>query len=231
MDPGRGRQERAQKQRRSRKQRQGEALDLDLEPETEQPKNPPPNKIKKQITEANKTYSGITIELKIVSLNIRGLTGKESFLVNLAAKLRVDFMFLQESYIDSERKFVKLLEKLGITKGSYSAGTSKTNGVCTLQFSDRHEITDTNQDNEGRYTITRIKSRDRAQETTLVNTYAPCNKQEQREFVKNIHYKLEHFHKDERMIWGGDFNVDYRENSIETRSLLETIQCFKLQSH
>ena len=32
------------------------------------------------------------------------------------------------------------------------------------------------------------------------------------------------------MICGGDFNVDYRENSIEARSLLETIQCFKLQN-
>ena len=32
------------------------------------------------------------------------------------------------------------------------------------------------------------------------------------------------------MIWGGDFNVDYREISIEARSLLETIQGFKLQN-
>ena len=65
---------------------------------------------------------------------------------------------------------------------------------------------------------------------TLINTYAPCNKQEQREFVKNIHNKLERFHKDQKMIWGGDFNVDYRENSIKARSLLETIQGFKLQN-
>ena len=124
------------------------------------------------------------MEIKIVSLNIRGVTGKERFLANLAAKLRVDFMFLQETYIDSERKFGELLENLGLTKGSYSAGTSKTKGVCILQFSDRHEITDTNQDNEGRCTIARIKSRGRSQEITLINTYAPCNKQEQREFVK-----------------------------------------------
>ena len=65
---------------------------------------------------------------------------------------------------------------------------------------------------------------------TLINTYAPCNKQEQREFVKNKHNKLEHFHKDQKMIWGGDFNVDYKENSIEARSLLERIQGFKLQN-
>ena len=83
------------------------------------------------------------MEIKIVSLNIRGVTGKERFLANLAAKLRVDFMFLQETYID--RRFGELLENLGITKGSYSAGTSKTKGVCILQFSDRYEFTDTNQ--------------------------------------------------------------------------------------
>ena len=63
---------------------------------------------------------------------------------------------------------------------------------------------------------------------TLINTYAPCHKQEQREFVKKMHHKLEHFHKNQKMIWGGDFNVDYRENTIESRSLLETTQCFKL---
>ena len=170
------------------------------------------------------------MEVKIVSLNIRGVTGKERFLANLAAKLRVDFMFLQETDIDSERRFGELLESLGITTGSYSAGTNGTKVVCILQFSDRHEITDTNQDNEGRCTIARIKNRDGSQAITLVNTYAPCNKQEQREFVKNIHHKLEYFHKDEKMIWGGDFNVDYRENSMEARSLLETTQCFKLQN-
>ena len=145
------------------------------------------------------------MEVRIVSLNIRGVTGKGRFLANLAAKLKVDFMFLQEiyyMYIDSERKFKELLENLGIATGSCSAGTSGTKGVCILQFSDRHEMMDTNQDTEGRCTIVRIKSRDGEKKITLVNTYAPCNKQEQREFVKNIHYKLEHFHKDEKMIWG-----------------------------
>ena len=170
------------------------------------------------------------MELRIVSLNIRGVTGKERFLANLAAKLKVDFMFLQETYIDNDRKFKELLEDLGIVTGSYSAGTSGTEGVCTLQFSDRHEMMDTYQDTEGRCTIVRIKSRDGKKETTLVNTYAPCHKQEQREIIKNMHHKLENFHTNEKMIWGGDFNVDYRENSIEARSLLETIQCFKLQN-
>ena len=170
------------------------------------------------------------MEMKVVSLNIRGVTGKERFLVNLATKLQLDFMFLQETYIDNERKFIELIEKLGITSGAYSAGVSGAKGVCTLQFSDRHEIMNTNRDTEGRCVIVRVKSRDGKKKTTLINTYAPCNKQEQRDFVKHIHYKLEHFHKDEKMIWGGDFNVDYRENSIEARSLLETTQCFKLQN-
>ena len=112
--------------------------------------------------------------VRIVSLNIRGVTGKERFLANLAAKLKVDFMFLQETYIDSDRRFKELLESLGIATGAYSAGTSGTRGVCTLQFSDRHETIDTSQDAEGRCIIVRIKSRDGKKETTLVNTYAPC---------------------------------------------------------
>ena len=43
-----------------------------------------------------------------------------------------------------------------------------------------------------------------------------------------MHHKLEHFHKNQKMIWGGDFNVDYRENTIESRSLLDPTQSFKL---
>ena len=170
------------------------------------------------------------MKLRIVSLNIRGVTGKEKFLANLAAKLKLDFMFLQESYIDSERRFVELLEEVSITKGTYSAGKSNSRGVCTLQFSDNYEITGTNQDNEGRCTIARIKSRDGLQEMTLVNTYAPCNKQEQREFIEEMHKKLENFHQNQKMIWGGDFNIDHRDNTIESRSLLETIQSFKLKN-
>ena len=69
------------------------------------------------------------MELRIVSLNIRGVTGKERFLANLAAKLRLDFMFLQETYIDSERRFVELLEEVGITKGTHSAGKSNSRGL------------------------------------------------------------------------------------------------------
>ena len=117
-------------------------------------------------------------------------------------------MFLQETHIDNNRKFVNLLENVGIAKGTYSEGTSSTKGVCILQFSDNYEITDTNQDKEGRCTIARIKNRNGSQGMTLINTYAPCHKQEQREFVKKMHHKLEHFHKNQKMIWGGDFNVD-----------------------
>ena len=61
---------------------------------------------------------------------------------------------------------------------------SNSRGVCTLQFSDNYEITDTNEDNEGKCTIAKIKSRDGSQGMTLVKTCIPCNKQEQREFIK-----------------------------------------------
>ena len=81
-------------------------------------------------------------------------------------------MFLQETYIDNTRRFVNLLEELGTVEGTYSAGTSNSRAVCTLQFSvvQNYKITDTNQDNEGRCTIAKIKSRDGSQGITLINT-------------------------------------------------------------
>ena len=75
------------------------------------------------------------MELKIVSLNIRGVTGKEKFLANLAAKLRLDFMFLQETYIDSENE--SLVNKLNnqTTKGRVSPEGSE----LTFRFQKKSE--------------------------------------------------------------------------------------------
>ena len=60
-------------------------------------------------------------------------------------------------------------------------------GVCKLKFSDNYEIMETNQDNERTCTIVEVQSKDKLHTVGLVNTYAPCNKQQQREFFKAKH--------------------------------------------
>ena len=170
------------------------------------------------------------MEMRVISLNIRGVTEKERFLSNLAAKHRIDFMLLQETYINNNTKFVNLLEKLGIAEGSYSAGTHNSKGVCILKFSDKYDIINTNQDSDGRCSIVEIRSKDGLQEATLVNTYAPCPKRQQKEFFKEIQNKIENFHRNQKIVWGGDFNVDFRENSSEVTSLHETTQILGLHN-
>ena len=170
------------------------------------------------------------MELRVISLNIRGVTEKERFLSNLAAKHKIDFLLLQEKYINNNTKFVNLLEKLGIAEGSYSAGTHNSKGVCILKFSDRYDIINTNQESDGRCCIVEIRSKDGLHEATLVNTYAPCPKRQQKEFFKEIQNKVENFHRNQKIVWGGDFNVDFRENSSEVISLHETTQILGLHN-
>ena len=121
------------------------------------------------------------MELRVTSLNIGGITGKERFLSKLAAEYKIDFLLLQETYVDNRTKFGNLLEKLGIAKGTYRAGKKNSKGVCILKYSDDYEITGTNQDSKGRCTIAEI-SKDGSHVATLVNTYASCHKQQQKEF-------------------------------------------------
>ena len=170
------------------------------------------------------------MELRVISLNIRGVTEKERFLSNLAAKHKIDFMLLQETYINNKTKFVNLLEKLGIAEGTYSAGTHNSKRVCILKFSDKYDIINTNQDSDGRCSIAEIRSKDGLHEATLVNTYAPCPKRQQKEFFKEIQNKIENFHRNQEIVWGGDFNVDFRENSSEVISLHETTQILGLHN-
>ena len=139
-------------------------------------------------------------------------------------------MLLQETYINNKTKFGNLLEKLGIAEGTYSAGTNNSKGVCILKFSDKYDITSTNQDSDGRCSMSEIKSKDGLHETTLVNTYAPCPKRQQKEFFREIEHKIENLHTNQKIVWGGDFKVDFRENSSEVISLHETAQILELHN-
>ena len=110
------------------------------------------------------------MELRVISLNIRGVTREERFLSNLAAKHKIDFLLLQATYVDNKTTFGNLLEELGIAEGTYSAGKNNSNGVCILKFSDNYDITSTNQDSDGRCSIAEVKSKDGSHAATLVNT-------------------------------------------------------------
>ena len=54
------------------------------------------------------------MEMRLVTINIRGVRDKDAYIRSLARKHRADFVLLQETYIDTEPKFKDLLEKLGI---------------------------------------------------------------------------------------------------------------------
>ena len=58
------------------------------------------------------------MEMRLVTINIRGVRDKDADIRGLARQHRADFVLLvQETYIDTEPKFKDLLERLGISEG------------------------------------------------------------------------------------------------------------------
>ena len=51
-----------------------------------------------------------------------------------------------------------------------------------------------------------------------------------RNFFKSIQNKIENFHKNQKIVWGENLNVDFREKSSEVTSLNETAQMLQLHN-
>lgn len=146
-------------------------------------------------------------QLKFVTLNIRGLGGKQK------SKVVLDYLrtnskgitFLQETHSS-----VALAEKwMDYWKGKLYVAHGDTNskGVAIL-FHPKltHEILDKHEDLSGRYLILRVKVNDEI--LILANCYLPTKDHEREQCVvlEEIIGILNNY-SDEKIILGGDFNV------------------------
>ena len=136
-------------------------------------------------------------------------------------------MRLQETYIDTEPKFKDLLERLGISKGHQSPGTSRSKGVCTLKFSDKFNIISNSRDDHGRRSIIETESKEGGQRYIIVNTYFPTKREgNQQKVIEDTKTTLQHFHQEGNIVWGGgggDFNIDEEEGTTTAQILEETM--------
>ena len=88
--------------------------------------------------------------IKIVSLNVSGLTQKIEPVKNLIKDHRPDFLCLQETNIHNKQTSDKILFDLGLTKGIFTYTNTQGNGTAILQTSDRWDIIDENRMLDGR---------------------------------------------------------------------------------
>src|SRR6202042_2854157 len=163
----------------------------------------------------------MTNQISIISINIHGLKTKIHHIIDLIHQYKTDFIFLQETYVDTDFKAQKYLTHLGLRHACFSL--ARHAGVGILQTSDSWDIIHENTDSEGRIAIIQVKSRnDRNPEKhTLLNVYAPAVKIKQPFFFENLTDTLSQQYKHQKLIVGGEFNcvlnnLDLTRRTVDT---------------
>lgn len=171
------------------------------------------------------------MSIKLISLNIRGVRGKETFIITTINKYKIDFLLLQETYIKNDYEAHQFLERLGLKEGVFSFGESNSRGVAILKCNNAFKLNTQHSDNDGRTCFLTIEGNN--SKFILINTYAPCNAGQELYF-KNLKYELSRFLLDHNgfIIWGGDFNhdceIDLDKNA--TKTLMDIMSHFKLKN-
>jgi exonuclease III len=165
----------------------------------------------------------MTNKISIISININGLEKKIRQIIELIHQYKTDFIFLQETYVDTDFKAHKYLTQLGLQHACFSL--ARYAGVGILQTSDSWDIIQQNTDSEGRIAIIQVESRnDRNPEKhTLVNVSAPALRIKQPFFFENLTDTLSQRCKHQKLIVGGDFNcvlnnLDLTRGTVDTRT-------------
>lgn len=174
------------------------------------------------------------MDLKIATLNIRGVKKKENFIVNFIQRHRLDLILLQETYLSNKLEENTFLNDVGLKEAGFNPGDTRSRGVCTLICSDRVTPTSHHGDQNGRTLYTNFTFQKK--EYTIINTYAPVMK------TGNFHSRLEYFRDtfqyiqnfitqpNREIIWAGDFNNDEEDTDPSTNLIHEHIRYLELQS-
>ena len=144
-------------------------------------------------------------EIKILTLNIKSFTNNYRHVIVPIKKYNPDFLFLKETYIDTEHKAQELKIKMGLPEGYLSLGPFGS-GVALFNCSDTWEITDTNRDTHGRTIIATIRNKIPNNSLALINSYAPASKQFQQKYFETLTQTTHAFHFQHPIILAGDFN-------------------------
>ena len=149
-------------------------------------------------------------DITVITLNIHSLKNKHKYIVHLVRKNKPDFIFLQETNINTHFLAQRYTTEMGFKNSTFSLGTY-ARGVAIIQTSDKFTVTHQYTDNQGRIAIVRVE--DNNSKYTLVNIYAPARDNEKPAFFDKLENILYTTYKDETLILGGDFN--YTEDDLD----------------
>ena len=175
----------------------------------------------------------------LVTLNIRGASGKTPALLNFIHKHNIDILLLQETNFNTLEQAQTFCNKLGIKQSIHSTG-EHSRGTSILCTTNKYKLENMKSDTRGRFTSATIK--ENTTEYTIINIYAPTKKQEQKHFYRNLQKTITTEYKDQKIVLAGDFNMvlnmadmtgqhDKKTRRIKTDEeqidILESIICTK----
>ena len=165
------------------------------------------------------------MELKILSLNVRGLnkTTKRRQLLRWLHQQNSDVIFLQETY--SATQTIKLWEAEWGGKIAESHGSNHSRGVMIL-FKPKINVSIEKvvRDKNGRYVSSEVYLDD--EKFVFVNIYAPNDQTQQIRFLRDLSQSVLNSYANEKLVLGGDFNCALSEldkrggRSIELKKLV-----------
>ena len=146
-------------------------------------------------------------ELKIISLNVRGLSNrnKRRVVFSWCKRQKADLIYLQETHSTPDTEDLWRKEWGG--KIIFSHGKSNARGTCilvrkNLDFEVNKQVTD----RSGRLVI--LKTLIEGNEYILINIYSPNEESKSVDFFRKVGsvIELQNFEPTEKIIMGGDFN-------------------------
>ena len=152
-------------------------------------------------------------QLRLLSLNIRGLGKKTKYLLRIIRKYKPDITCLQETNVNNSYKQNKIMGKLGITKAYFNFAPHQNNGTAILQTSNKWELKQGTTHLDGRVILAKLVNADTSY--NIANIYAPGGEQRDRPFFFNelsaLLYPLTDRH---RTIMIGDYNITLTDKDL-----------------
>ena len=144
-------------------------------------------------------------KFNLATLNIRGLCNKNKCEITklIIEENQIDVMYIQESYINNNRKLNELRKIFINFDIYYSFGENNSKGVLIIiNKTLKYKLLYKNEDMDGRFIHLKILIEDKIY--NLINIYAPNHSIEQLEFIDYCFTQLANLK--ENIILGGDFN-------------------------
>ena len=158
--------------------------------------------------------ANLALDLKILSLNVRGLRSKTHFIKHLLCKYKPDIICLQETNIHDDHTRNTVIYELGADEETsfFNYPNSKANGTAIIILSPNIKCENVLFFDEGRTIfVDLIQNRYKC---TLLNVYVPSVASQRVVYLDSLFLKVHSHSNRNNLIMAGDFNITLNDIDI-----------------